>query len=292
MLAKGLAVRELEAGHLVGVQVGRVVSFTTGDPITLHIVREVVTIEAVGVVERSEDAGGQAIDDLVGDTTTCDDTVDILLMDIIKVVSGVGDGLGIGVVVPETGLGVAVTRECGVVGGGAGEDTGVDPILIHKGSHDIHLEDELVIQSLLAGGHTDHIVGVTRVLDHIVTLPDTEGSVEVGLAVARGEGQVVVVLGHEVVHDPIHPVGVVSHVDTCTTELAGVQGPVLAGVENLKLLVRIGDTELAAILDLGTSLTTLLGGDDDNTSGTTGTVLSGLGSVLQNSDFLDVIRRE
>ena len=99
-----------------------------------------------------------------------------------------------------------------------------------------------------------------------------------------------VVLGYEVVHDPVHPVGVITHVDTCSTELAGVQGPVLGGVQNLEFLVGIGDTELSAILDLLTAFAALLGGDDDDAGSTTGTVLSGLGSVLEDGDFLDVIR--
>ena len=250
MLTDGLVVGNLEAGHCVGIQVGGVVGLTTCDPVALHIVREVVTVEPVGVVVGTEEACGKTVDDLVGRASAGDDTVDVLLVDVVEVVTGVSDGLGVGVVVPETGGGVAVAGERRVVGSGTREDTCVDPILVHEGSHDVHLEGEPVIQTLLLCGHAGHVVGVACILHDVVTLPDTDGSVDVGPGVAGSEGKVVVVLGNHVVDDPIHPVGVIAHVDTCTAELAGVECAVLAGVEDLELLVGVGDTELTAVLDL------------------------------------------
>ena len=105
-------------------------------------------------------------------------------MDVVHIVTGVGDGLGVGVVVPETGADVAVAGERRVVSGGTREDTGVDPILVHEGGHGVHLEGEPVIQALLAGGHTCHVVGVASILHDVVTLPYANGGVHIGLGVS------------------------------------------------------------------------------------------------------------
>ena len=99
-----------------------------------------------------------------------------------------------------------------------------------------------------------------------------------------------VVLCDQIVHDPVHPLGVITHVDSRPAELAAVEGPVLGGVENLEFLVRVGDTELAAVLDLLTTLASLLGGHDDDAGGSAGSVLCGLGGVLKDGDVLDVVR--
>ena len=67
----------------------------------------------------------------------------------------------------------------------------------------------------------------------------------------------------------------------------------LVGVSNGLILLdgaRVG-TPLHVHIDLRCSSRTLLGGHQDHTGGTTGTIQSCRGSILQNSDALDILRR-
>ena len=235
-------------------------------------------------------------------------------------------GSGVGVVALFDVL-AAHAQKVGVVGAVTLDDVGIDrSITISGGSvvevvtYDVGLcitkveiDGELLVDLLInleVGTHTI----VTRIDTDTLVIGVVDGSVDLGLVGTTTDAQVVVpgVGGtHQILHIVVGryilvvvqvvAVGRTEAIVLCNvTAIAGtIKGQIRPGVIDV-LVSALGFDEFGiplcliinTILHHGLAFLGTLGGDEDYTVGTTGTIDSGRSRILQDVDALDVVGRD
>ena len=197
------------------------------------------------------------------------------------------------VVVVDTEVLIVVTvfcidRLCGVAHEGLAIDhaaCGIHGTILVPALQDIERQLQHVVEHPVRDtGIEVHLLGV-GVDEHTLLVAIGEVGIVRGALVTTADAYIMI-MSEGCARHGVEPVGVVA-----TVGIVGLAGTDVAAVHHIELLTERGQRYVAAVVGCGTSLAlTGLGGDENHTGSTTGTVDSGCRGVFQHVDTLDVLR--